>query len=198
MTWISLVKGTLVMQDEREVVVDVHGIGYSLEIPPGAANELPTIGSEVTFHTHYHQNRENEVKLYGFNSRDDLKVFELALTVKGVGPTLAQNIVSKLSPSEFQRAVIGEDSATLMRVPRLNKELAQLFIIKLKNSIRKVQFEAKSEVTVPAQYSDEGVQALVGLGASEPDAERAMTEAQKTLGDDANLQDLIRLALRYI
>lgn len=198
MTWISLVKGTLVMQDEREVVVDVHGIGYSLEIPPGAVNELPTIGSEVTFHTHYHQNRENEVKLYGFNSRDDLKVFELALTVKGVGPTLAQNIVSKLSPSEFQHAVIGEDSATLMRVPRLNKELAQLFIIKLKNSIRKVQFEAKSEVTVPAQYSDEGVQALVGLGASEPDAERAMTEAQKTLGDDANLQDLIRLALRYI
>lgn len=198
MTWISLVKGTLVMQDEREVVVDVHGIGYSLEIPPGAVNELPTIGSEVTFHAHYHQNRENEVKLYGFNSRDDLKVFELALTVKGVGPTLAQNIVSKLSPSEFQHAVIGEDSATLMRVPRLNKELAQLFIIKLKNSIRKVQFEAKSEVTVPAQYSDEGVQALVGLGASEPDAERAMTEAQKTLGDDANLQDLIRLALRYI
>ncbi len=198
MTWISFVKGTLVMQDEREVVVDVHGIGYSLEIPSGTVNELPTIGSEVTFHTHYHQNRENEVKLYGFNSRDDLKVFELALTVKGVGPTLAQNIVSKLSPSEFQRAVIGEDSTTLMRVPRLNKELAQLFIIKLKNSIRKVQFEAKSEVTVPAQYSDEGVQALVGLGASEPDAERAMTEAQKTLGDDANLQDLIRLALRYI
>lgn len=198
MTWISFVKGTLVMQDAREVVVDVHGVGYSLEIPAGAVNELPTIGSEVTFYTHYHQNRENEVKLYGFTSRDDLKVFELALTVKGVGPSLAQNIVSKLSPSEFQRAVIGEDSATLMRVPRLNKELAQLFIIKLKNSIRKVQFEVKSEAAASIQYSDEGVQALVGLGASESDAERAMTEAQKALGDDANLQDLIRFALRYL
>ncbi|MDE0298922.1 MAG: Holliday junction ATP-dependent DNA helicase RuvA [Candidatus Poribacteria bacterium] len=198
MTWISFIRGTLVMQEEREVVVDVHGIGYSLEIPPGTVDESSAIGSEVTFHTHYHQSRENEVKLYGFTSRDDLKVFELALTVKGVGPTLAQNIVSKLSPSEFQRAVIGEDSATLMRVPRLTKELAQLFIIKLKNSIRKVQFEAKSEVQVPTRYSDEGVQALVGLGASEPDAERAMIEAQKALGDDADLQDLIRLALRYI
>lgn len=198
MTWISFVKGTLVLQDAREVVVDVQGIGYALEIPSGAVNELPTIGSEVTFYTHYHQNRENEVKLYGFTSRDDLKVFELALTVKGVGPTLAQNIVSKLSPSEFQRAVLGEDSATLMRVPRLTKELAQLFIIKLKNTIRKVRFDFKSEVAPPVQYSDEGVQALVGLGASESDAERAMTEAQKALGDDANLQDLIRLALRHL
>ena len=198
MTWISFVKGALVLRDAREVVVDVHGIGYSLELPPGAVNELPTIGSEVTFHTHYHQNRDNDVKLYGFMSRDDLKVFELALTVKGVGPALAQNIVSKLSPSEFQRAVIGEDSATLMRVPRLNKELAQLFIIKLKNSIRKVQFDFKSEAAAPVRYSDEGVQALVGLGASESDAERAMTEAQKALGEDADLQDLIRLALQYV
>jgi Holliday junction DNA helicase RuvA len=198
MTWISFVKGTLVLQDAREVVVDIHGIGYALEIPPGAVNELPTIGSEVIFHTHYHQNRENEVKLYGFTSRDDLKVFELALTVKGVGPALAQNIVSKLSPSEFQRAVIGGDSATLMRVPRLNKELAQLFIIKLKNTIGKVQFDIKSEVTAPTQYSDEGVQALVGLGASQSDAERAMVEAQKAMGDDANLQELIRLALQYL
>ena len=198
MTWISFVKGTLVLQDAREVIVDVHGIGYALEIPPGAVNGLPAVGSEVTFYTHYHQNRENEVKLYGFTSRDDLKMFELALTVKGVGPTLAQNIVSKLSPSEFQRAVVGEDSATLMRVPRLNKELAQLFIIKLKNTIRKVQFDFRNEVAPPVRYSNEGVSALVGLGASESDAERAMAEAQKTLGDDAQLQDLIRLALQHL
>jgi Holliday junction resolvasome RuvABC DNA-binding subunit len=85
-----------------------------------------------------------------------------------------------------------------MRVPRLNKELAQLFIIKLKNTIGKVQFDIKSEVTAPTQYSDEGVQALVGLGASQSDAERAMVEAQKAMGDDANLQELIRLALQYL
>ena len=85
-----------------------------------------------------------------------------------------------------------------MRVPRLNKELAQLFIIKLKNTIGKVQFETKVEGAVPHKYSQEGVQALMGLGASESDAEQALLEAQKVLGDGAKLQDLIRLALRYI
>ena len=198
MTWISFVKGVLASQESKQVVVDVNGIGYAVDIPPRAVHELPTIGSEVVFYTHYHQNRENDIKLYGFTSRDDLKVFELAITVKGVGPALAQNIVSKLSPPDFQRAVLKADSATLMRVPRLNEELAQLFIIKLKNTIGKVQFETKVEGATPHKYSQEGVQALIGLGASESDAEQALVEAQKVLGDGAKLQDLIRLALRYI
>jgi len=198
MTWISFVKGVLASQEPKQAVVDVNGIGYAVDIPSRAAKELPTIGSEVLFYTHYHQNRENDVKLYGFTSRDDLKVFELALTVKGVGPALAQNIVSKLSPSDFQQAVLRGDSATLMRVPRLNKELAQLFIIKLKNTIGKVQFESKIEGTVPYRFSEEGVHALMGLGASESDAEQALAEAQKVLEDGAKLEDLIRLALRYL
>lgn len=198
MTWISFVRGVLSSQEEKQVVVNVNGIGYTVDIPPRAVKELPTIGSEVTFYTHYHQNRENEVKLYGFTSRDDLKVFELALTVKGVGPALAQNIVSKLAPSDFQRAVLSGDSATLIRVPRLNKELAQLFIIKLKNTIGRVQFEKKAGEAKPRRDSQEGVQALMGLGASEPDAEQALIEAQKVLGAGAKLADLMRLALRYL
>ncbi len=198
MTWISFIKGILASQEEKQAIVDVNGIGYTVDIPPRAAKELPALGSEVTFYTHYHQNRENEVKLYGFTSRDDLKVFELSLTVKGVGPALAQNIVSKLSPSDFQRAVLSGDSATLIRVPRLNKELAQLFIIKLKNTIGRVEFEKNTEQSKPRIDSQEGLQALMGLGASEADAEQALIEAQKVLGSGAKLADLMRLALRYL
>lgn len=194
---IAFVKGILAFSDPQRAVVEVNGIGYSIEIPSNAAAKLPDIESEVKFYT-YHHCRENEVKLFGFTTRDELKVFEIALTVKGIGPSLAQNIVSKLSPVEFQRAVRDGDHETLMAVPRLNEEMAQLIIIKLKNAIGKIHFDEKSDGTASQQRAEEGIKAIVGLGASENTAEWAMAEAQKALGKAAELEDLIRLALRYI
>ena len=194
---IAFVKGILEFSDSQRAVVEVNDIGYSIEIPSNAAAKLPEIGSEVKFYT-YHHCRENEVKLFGFTTRDELKVFEIALTVKGIGPSLAQNIVSKLSPVEFQRAVREGDHETLMAVPRLNEEMAQLIIIKLKNAIGKIHFDEKSDGTAPQQRAEEGIKAIVGLGASENTAEWAMAEAQKALGKAAELEELIRLALRYI
>ncbi|MDE0186912.1 MAG: Holliday junction ATP-dependent DNA helicase RuvA [Candidatus Poribacteria bacterium] len=194
---IAFVKGILEFSSPQRAVVEVNDIGYSIEIPSNAAAKLPDIGSEVKFYT-YHHCRENEIKLFGFTTRDELKVFEIALTVKGIGPSLAQNIVSKLSPVEFQRAVRDGDHETLTAVPRLNEEMAQLIIIKLKNAIGKIHFDEKSDGTAPQRRAEEGIKAIVGLGASENTAEWAMAEAQKALGKAAELEELIRLALRYI
>ena len=191
---ISFVKGVLAVKDPTQVIVDVNGVGYSVEIAASTKGQLPEVGSEITFYTHYHC-RENEVKLYGFTSRDELKVFETALVVKGVGPSLALNIVSKLSPAEFQRAVRDGDHATLVRVPRLNKELAQLMIMKLKNAVRKIHFDAKVDEGGSQEHTEAGVKVLVGLGASESAAERAIADAQKILGPTAKREELVRLAL---
>jgi Holliday junction DNA helicase RuvA len=194
---IAFVKGILEFQDAKRAIVDVNGIGYTIEIPSNAKDKLPEIGAEVKFYT-YHHCRENEVKLYGFTSNDELKIFETALAVKGIGPAVALNIVARLSPMQFQRAVRDGDHTTLMRVPRINKETAQLIIIKLKNTISKIRFDAKIDDGALQKYTEEGIKALVGLGASESAAERAMAEAQKILGSTAKLEDLIRLALRYV
>ena len=194
---IAFVKGILEFSDAQRAVVDVNGIGYSIEITSTALAELPDIGSEVKFFT-YHHCRENEVKLFGFTTRDELKVFELALTVKGIGPSLAQNIVTKLAPVEFQRAVRDGDHETLMGVPRLNEEMAQLITIKLKNAIGKIHFDNQSDAGLPQHRAEEGIKALVGLGVAENTAVWAMAEARKALGISAELGDLIRLALRYI
>ena len=191
---IAFVKGILAVNGSKQVTVDVNGVGYSVEIPDNAKSQLPEVGSEIKFYTHYHC-RENEVKLYGFGSQDELTIFETALVVKGVGPALALNIVSKLSPPEFQRAIRDGDHATLMRVPRLNKELAQLMIMKLKNTVRKIHFEAKVEEAGSQEGMDAGVQVLMGLGANEAAAERAITDAQKILGPKAKPEELVRLAL---
>jgi Holliday junction DNA helicase RuvA len=191
---ISFVRGVLAVRDSAQVIVDVNGVGYSIDIGESTKSQLPEVGSETIFYTHYHC-RENEVKLYGFASRDELKVFETALVVKGVGPSLALNIVSKLSPAEFQRAIREGDHATLMRVPRLNKELAQLMIMKLKNAIRKIHFDAKVDDAGSGEHTETGVKVLVGLGASESAAERAIADAQKILGPTAKQGELLRLAL---
>lgn len=191
---IAFVKGILAVNGSKQVTVDVNGVGYSVEISDNTKSQLPEVGSEIKFYTHYHC-RENEVKLYGFGSQDELTIFETALVVKGVGPALALNIVSKLSPPEFQRAIRDGDHATLMRVPRLNKELAQLMIMKLKNTVRKIHLDAKVEEAGSQEGTDAGVQVLIGLGANEVAAERAITDAQKILGPTAKPEELVRLAL---
>ena len=95
---ISYIKGVLAHKDTKQVTVDVNGVGYAVDVPPRTQTDLPPIGDPVTLYTSYYQNRDNKITLYGFISRDALKVFELALTVSGVGPTLAQNIADRLAP----------------------------------------------------------------------------------------------------
>ena len=195
---IAYIKGVIVHKETKQVIVDVNGIGYTLDVPPRVVTGLPPIGETVTFYTYYYQNRENKVTLYGFLSRDALKVFELALTVTNVGPALAQNIVARLSPLQFQRAVQRGDATTLMRVPRVSKDLAQVIITKLKKNIAKIKFEGDTDAS-KSMAPDAGViEMLVNLGASEFEAEQAVEKAQKVLGASAQRENLIKQALRYI
>lgn len=195
---IAYIKGIIVHKETKQVIVDVNGIGYMLEVPPRVVTGLPPIGDTVTFYTYYYQNRENKITLYGFLSRDALKVFELALTVSGVGPALAQNIVARLSPLQFQRAINRGEVTTLMRVPRLSKDLAQVIITKLKKNIAKMKFEGDTDPSKSTAPNAEVIEMLVNLGASELEAEQAVEKAQKVLGDSAQRENLIKQALRYI
>ena len=195
---IAYIKGIIVHKETKQVIVDVNGVGYALDVPPRVITGLPPIGDPVTFHTYYYQNRENKITLYGFSSRDALKVFELALTVNGVGPALAQNIVARLSPLQFQRAINRGEATTLMRVPRLSKDLAQVIITKLKKNIAKMKFEGDADLSKSMAPNAEAIEMLVNLGASELEAEQAVEKAQKVLGDSAQRENLIKQALRYI
>ncbi len=195
---ISYIKGTIVHKETKQVIVEVNGIGYTLDVPPRVVTGLPPIGDTVTFYTYYYQNRENKITLYGFPSRDAQKIFELALTVNGVGPALAQNIVARLSPLQFQRAVNRGEVTTLMRVPRVTRDLAQVIITKLKKHIVKMKFEGDVDGSKSMAPDAEVIAMLVNLGASELEAEQAVEKARKVLGDSAQRENLIKQALRYI
>ena len=194
---IAFLHGVLASKDANHVVIDVSGVGYMVEIPPGSENKLPDVGLDIKFYTHYHI-REKDVKLYGFWSLDELKVFTIAITVKGIGPALALNIVSKLTPSQFRQAILAEDHAALIRVPRLNKQSAQLVIMTLKKKITQIGFDGTIEEDKSGKRNREAIQALIGLGGSEEASEKAVVEAQRVLGDEAKIEDLTLLALRYL
>ena len=195
---IAYIKGVIVHKETKQVIVDVNGIGYAVDVAPRLVTDLPPIGDPVIFHTHYYQNRENKITLYGFISRDALKVFELALTVSGVGPALAQNIVARLSPLQFQRAVQHGETTTLMRVPRLTKEIAQVIITKLKKNITTMKLEGDADLERSGTPDGSVIEMLINLGASELEAEQAVEKAQKVLGDTAQPENLLKQALRYI
>ena len=195
---ISYIKGVLAHKDTKQVTVDVNGVGYAVDVPPRTLTDLPPIGDAVTFYIHYHQTRDNKITLYGFISRDALKVFELALTVSGVGPTLAQNIVARLSPLQFQRAIHRGDTAALTRVPRLGKELAQVMISKLKKNITKMTLEGAADIENIVSLDAEVIEMLINLGAPELQAEKAVEKAQKILGPSAKREDIVQHALRYV
>lgn len=195
---ISYIKGVLVHKDTKKVTVDVNGVGYAVDVPPRTQTDLPPIGDTVTFYTYYNQSRDNKITLYGFISRDALKVFELALTVSGVGPALAQNIAERLSPTQFQRAIHRGDLATLTRIPRLGNELAQVIISKLKKNIMKMKFEGVVDTEHASALDAEVIEMLINLGAPELQAEKAVEKAQKILGPSAKRENLVQHALRYI
>ena len=195
---ISYIKGVLAHKDAKQVTVDVNGVGYAVDVPPRTLTDLPPVGDTVTLYTYYHQSRDNKITLFGFISRDALKVFELALTVTGVGPGLAQNIVARLSPAQFQRAIHRGDVPTLTRVPRVTTDLAQAIISKLKKNIMKMQLEVDTDLENTVSLNTEVLEILINLGASELQAEQAVEKAQKILGPSAKRENLVQHALRHL
>ena len=194
---ISFVSGILDHKEANQAVIDVGGVGYEVIIPSSTYEKLPPIGEPIKLHTHY-LSRNDEIKLYGFISLDERTLFRTVLTVKGVGPGTAVNILSKLTPNQFRMAINQNNVEVLRRVPRLGKETAQLIIVQLKKKIQSIKFVEQLEGEISQPISMEVVQSLVRLGATQNAAERAVRQAQKIIGENAQLEALIQLALKYV
>ena len=194
---IAYLEGEILTKNQEQVIIKVNGVGYVVELPPGIVRQLPDLGQTAALHIHYYV-RDSEVRLFGFQSRDQLLVFSLAITVKGVGPKLAQSIVAKLSSSQFRLAIRREDTAILATVPRLNKNIAHTMVMTLKKKIESTSFETELDIQIQTKPNDDAVKALIGLGSSPEAASQAVVEAQRVLGISAKLEDLTRLSLRYL
>jgi Holliday junction DNA helicase RuvA len=197
---ISQVSGTLVSKDlDRVELMTAGGVAYELTIPLGVYETLPRRGEPCTLHT-YLVVKEDAWQLFGFANAFERKVFRRVLDAKGVGPALAIGLLSALSAERLVRAIRERDVATLQGAPRVGRKKAEQLILDLSEKMDDLLPDVgrlTPDVGRDAVPED-AVRALVSLGYSIPDAERAVKGAIDSGGKGMSVPDLIREALKKV
>lgn len=199
---ISYIKGELVELTENAIVLDHDGMGFLIMMPASILAKLPAIGSELKVHTYLYV-KEDALDLYGFLTKDDLKVFRLLITVSGIGPKGALAILSTMSPDDLRFAVLAGDSKTISKAPGIGSKTAQKLIIELKDKLKIEDvldggadggYEPQSDMGDTA--AAEAVMALTALGYSSADATRAVRQVDG--GADMDSESLLKAALKKL
>ncbi len=198
----AYIKGTVTDRNDQQIVIENNGIGYLINCPLGISAEIGGLGDEVTVYL-YQSVKEDDISLYGFNSRAQKEMFLKLITVSGIGPKVAHSICAALSAEQIAAAVMSNNVALLTGVKGLGKKTAERIILELKDKL-KSQLGATASVTVvPAaatssSNADSGVMqdaagALIVLGYKDQEAAEAVASAYE---DGIGLEDLIRKALK--
>jgi Holliday junction DNA helicase RuvA len=199
---IAQVAGSLVSRDlDRVEIMTAGGVAYELSIPLGVYEKLPKIGDEVALHTHLVV-KEDGWQLFGFATTFERRVFQRVLNAKGVGPALALGLLSTLTAERLVRALREKDLPTLQSVPRVGRKKAEQLILDLADKLDDLQISGGGGGgAVPRPEGagvDDAIRALVSLGYSAGDAERAVRAAMEEGGSGLGAAELIRSALGRI
>jgi Holliday junction DNA helicase RuvA len=197
---IAYLEGKLVEKSPTRLIVEVNGVGYSVDIPVSTYSNLAETGETVRVLT-CQQVREDELKLYGFSTKPEKELFELLINVNGVGPRMALSILSCIPAADFQRSVLQEDMDILTAISGVGKKTAQRLIVELKEKLSKMDLgerrELKDREPTFAPAHEEAVLALVSLGYTKPDAKRALEAVVVEIKEPLPVEELIKRALKY-
>jgi Holliday junction DNA helicase RuvA len=185
---ISFLDGDVAEKTGGRVVVSVGGVGYEVQVSASTAGSLPPVGRPARLFTRM-QVRDDAMVLYGFSSHDERTLFDLLVTVSGVGPKVALSFLSVLSPDAFRRAVAAGDVAALTVVPGVGKKVAQRVLLDLKDSL------AGDVVVIEGPLVDVR-EALLALGLSAQEASEAMSTLPAN--GDRPVEELLREALQKV
>ena len=197
----AFIKGSLEVKTTGYIVIETNGVGYKIFMSESAIEKLGEIGSIVKVHT-YVRVREDDISIYGFNTNEELRMFELLLSVSGIGAKSAITILSNISPSSFALAVITNDVNALKKLPGVGPKSAQRVILELKDKIKTEEAIPKENTTVEikeAILEDDkvlvGVSALQVLGYSKKEIEVAL---EKLDTSSLSVEDIIRQGLNNL
>ena len=198
---ISYIRGELVAIEEDKVILDVNGVGFGIYMPAQAMSMLPPLGEEIRLHT-YMNVREDAMQLFGFLTKDDLKVFKLLIGVSGIGPKGGLSILSQLSPDDLRFAVMANDAKTISSAPGIGKKTAEKLIIELKDKLsiedvlnKAVENETATTLTNAGnEIQAEAVQALVALGYGSTESMKAVKMV--LLDENTTVEDVLKQALK--
>ena len=182
------------------VVVEAGGVGYNIYTAGQTFDYLPSVGEEVKLYT-YLSVREDAMVLYGFLTKDDLRVFRLLIGVSGIGPKGALGILSVMTTDDLRFAVLGDDAKAIARAPGIGAKTAQRLILELKDKLsledafeQKLAHAEEQTKNTVSGTKNEAVQALVALGYSSSEALKALNGIEIT--EETDVEDILKSALK--
>jgi len=196
---IAFVSGILEMKFNGYIVINVGGIGYKIFMSENSIEELGNIGDKVIVYTHQHV-REDDISLYGFLTMEELNMFELLISVSGVGAKSALSILANIEPSSFALAVISNDTSKLVKIPGVGAKTAARIVLELKDKLKNQDLVDKKKDIAKKNIEnmeelDEAISALQVLGYNRKDIEKVFEKIELT---NLTLEEMIKQGLKYL
>ncbi len=195
---IAHLHGELARVGSDYIVLDVAGVGYKAFLPAAVLAQMPSIGDEVKIFT-YTAVREDSITIYGFVDENQLSLFELLLTVGGVGPKVALSIIGTLAVDTIINAISSESFIELNSVPGVGTKTAQRIVLELREKITTLVWaQAAASASPQGQVLNDAIEGLVALGYNRNDARSAAENALKSVKDKRDTAAIVRLALKTL
>ena len=197
---LAYIKGNLEMKMTGFVVIDVGGLGYKVFMSDTGIEKLGNVGQIVKVYTYYRV-REDDISIFGFNTMEELRMFELLLSVSGVGAKTALAMLAAVEPSNFALAVIYEDIKALTQIPGVGAKSAQRIVLELKDKLKKEETISKTtnkEIKTIVENDDkvqEAISALQVLGYNKKEIEKAFMKLDKK---NLTVEELIKKGLSIL
>jgi len=201
---IGRLNGILVEKQPPEILLEVSGVGYEVQMPMTCFYDLPNIGENAIVYTHFVV-REDAQLLFGFNNKTERALFRELLKANGVGPKLGLAILSGMSAKQFVSCVNNEDATSLVKLPGVGKKTAERLVLEMKDRLKdwgndlftpfsdNAVIEPMSDATIANNAADDAVSALVVLGYKLPQAQKAVKSVSKP---DMSTEVLIKESLK--
>ena len=191
---IARLSGTVVLAGDRWVIIDVHGVGYQVQVTQPALQRLAKTPEPVTLFTHMVV-REDAITLYGFPYQSELEMFRILVGVTGIGPQIAMNLLSRIGIEEFAIAILNEDEKALTRISGIGPKSAKRLILELRDKMKKVsETLVRGETGNDSMAIHDAVSALVSLGFAEKESRDAVNAVAHAPAS-SSVQGLIKAAL---
>ena len=198
---IAHIRGFLHFKSPEYLVIDVDGIGYQVHVPLSTFYDLPQVGSTVSLHIHTHV-REDALQLYGFQLPEEKALFILLISISGIGPRLAVNILSGISPAELVESLGQNNLARLISIPGVGRKTAERIMVELRDKVSSLS--PGHDVTVAVKTAaneamiEDALSALLNLGYKKGVAQRAIENARRRLEGEITLESLLKESLRAL
>ncbi len=189
---IGRLSGTLIEKQPPQIIVDVQGLGYELDVPMSTFYNLPGLGESITLFTHLVV-REDAHLLYGFGSDDERRAFRQLLKISGVGPKLALSVLSGLSVADLAQAIAMQETGRLTKIPGVGKKTAERLVLELRDKLDHAP-SPSSLAASPKANSGDVLNALLALGYNDREAQWALKQIPK----DLSVSESIRHALKQL